>query len=124
MAAHEKMSAEQFAAQYASRAENPEFIGSPNASESTGAPTPNYYRWMHKDEYKQAGTRGHFNVSMNVSPADKPSDSYKYNNAVLVQFPHMQGVFKSKGNSYTGPGRAAWAEAPIPFHLGTKIDEA
>jgi hypothetical protein len=123
MAAHEKVSAEQFAEQFADRANRPEMIGSSQPYPDTGEPTPHYYRWMHKDEYATAERLGHFRPTINVSPAYGPSDSYKYDNAVHVRFPHMQGVFKSKGSSYRGPGRAAWAEASIPFHLGEKIDE-
>ncbi len=124
MSAHEKMSAEQFAQQFSDRADRPQYIGSSNPYEYTGEPTPHYYRWMHKDEYAQAEQMGHFKASINVSPADKPSDAYRYPNAVLVRFPHMQGVYESKGNTYNGLGRAAWAKANIPFHLGEKIDEA
>lgn len=124
MPAHEKMSAEQFAQQFSDRADRPEFIGSAKPYKDTGKPTPHYYRWMHKNEYAQAEQQGHFRHAINVSPADKPSDAYKYPNAVLVRFPHMQGVYESKGSSYTGPGRAAWAKANIPFHLGEKVDEA
>ena len=123
MPAHEKISAEQFAKQFADQADRPEFIGSSQPYESTGEPTPHYYRWMHKDEYATAERKGHFASHINVSPAYGPSDSYKYDNAVLVRFPHMQGVYKSKGDSYQGPGRAAWAIEDIPFHLGEKIDE-
>ncbi len=123
MPAHEKMSAEQFAQQFADRADRPEYIGSSQPYDFTGEPTPNYYRWMHRNEYETAQERGHFNSVINVSPADNPSDSYKYDNSVLVRFPHMQGVYEAK-NNYNGPGRAAWAKANIPFHLGEKIDEA
>ena len=123
MPAHEKISAEQFAEQFADRADRPEFIGSSNPFDETGPPTANYYRWMHKNEYSEAEAAGHFKHAMNVSPADTPPDDYKYPNAVLVRFPHMQGVYEEKG-SYRGPGRAAWAKANVPFHLGEKIDEA